>query len=428
MYPNSSTMPLYVAIDIGKNVHSYAAYAGADLSVVLPPCEVRNDRQGYLQFQTWLSEQLAQGEYGPVIVGLEPTGIYHETWADALQQAFATRIQLRLLNPYQTKQKRQQLQSGRQRKTDAIDDQAIAHCLRDGLGNPFWLRQAGQVRWDLWAADFRGVQRERQRLQVHLLTQLDRLWPGALVDVTAFHKAHPKLQLPVPLVLSRPLERSLVRLILEHAPNPYTWVDCSADQIQAFFRTHGRRCGLKTAQKLVDVVHQALLPPLEVAALLADHLQADFARYRQMEERLDQFRHQAEEWVPASPAAVLTTVPGISAFLAAQYLAYVGDVHRFQSADQIWALAGFDVGQDDSGDRRRVGKISKRGEAGFRLVLFSIGLNTSQYCPVIAQAKQRARAHGKGAVGAVIHAAHKANRICYHLLLHQVPFDPQRAR
>jgi hypothetical protein len=33
-----------------------------------------------------------------------------------------------------------------------------------------------------------------------------------------------------------------------------------------------------------------------------------------------------------------------------------------------------------------------------------------------------------GDVAATLHAAHKANRICHHLLYHQVPFDPDRLR
>ncbi len=125
---------------------------------------------------------------------------------------------------------------------------------------------------------------------------------------------------------------------------------------------------------------------------------------------------------------MLTSFPGIGAFLAAQYLAHIIDHRRFDYADQIWSFAGFDVSQDDSGDRRRQGKISKRGSAGLRLVLFRIGLNTSQYCPLIKRTKQRALARGKRNVGAVLHAAHKANRICFHLLTHQIPFDPLVAR
>jgi transposase len=147
-----------------------------------------------------------------------------------------------------------------------------------------------------------------------------------------------------------------------------------------------------------------------------------------LSDRLDYLQHQAESLVEHSPAAVLTTVPGIGPFLAAQYLAYVGDIHRFQHADQIWSMAGFDVEQNDSGDRRRTGKITRRGDPLLRRVLFSIGLSTSQYCPPIARARMSALHRGKKSVGAIIHAAHKANRMCFYLIFHQVSYDPLIAR
>ena len=129
--------------------------------------------------------------------------------------------------------------------------------------------------------------------------------------------------------------------------------------------------------------------------------------------------------MPASPAAVLTTVPGIAPYLAAQYVAFVGEVTRFQRADQIWALAGFDLIQSDSGDRRRTGKLTKRGDGAFRQVLFTIGVTTAKDCPALQATKQRAQRRGKGKVGAVLHAAHKANRLLFRLLRDQVPFDPR---
>lgn len=428
MENDSSTHPLYVSVDIGKNVNTYGGYAGLGLQVLQAPTEVRSNGEGFAQFTKWLTACLQSGTYEPIVVGLEPTGVYHEAWAYAIQQTFGERLELRLLNPYQTKQKRKQLLIGRQRKTDPIDVEAIAHCLRDGLGNPAYLRSGATLRFELWASDYRQTQREQQRLVVRLLTQMDRLWPGALINVKAFQKAHPDLPVPVPLVLSKPLERQRIQLILEHEPNPYAWKSKSIQDVQRFYREHGLRCGAVIAQKLLEVVEQALFPPPELAALLAERLRADFFRYQSLLGRLAYLQQQAEALVPHSEAAVLTSFPGIGAFLAAQYLAYIIDHRRFDYADQIWSFAGFDVSQDDSGDRRRQGKISKRGSAGLRLVLFRIGLNTSQYCPLIQRTKQRALARGKRNVGAVLHAAHKANRICFHLLTHQIPFDPFVAR
>lgn len=428
MCAQSSTVPLYVAIDIGKNVHCFGGYAGMDFQPIGPIQTVRSNRPGYAHFSAWLTQQLSHKRYGPVVVGLEPTGCYHESWAYAIEDDYESQIDLRFLNPYQTKQKRKQLQNGRRRKADPIDVEAIAYCLRDGLGHPARLPRQSAFRFGLWAATFRRVYREQHRSQVNLLSQIDRLWPGALVNVKAFRAAHPEMPEPRPLVLSRPLERQMVQLLLTHAPNPYDWRDLSLSDIQAFFRGHGLPCGPVKTQKVYHVVHGAILLPQDIAAYLAQQLQSDWRRYQVLRSEVDLLRREAEGLVPSTSAAVLTTVPGIDAFLAAGYLAYVVDAQRFQCAGQIWSLAGFDPAQEQSGDGRRVGRMTRRGNPGLRHILYSIGLNTSQCCPAIRRAKERAREHGKGRVGAVIHAAHIANRMCYRLLRDQVAYDPERMR
>jgi transposase len=428
MQNDFSTTPLYVSIDIGKNVHCFGGYAGSGLHLIDPSQEVRSNRSGYETFRNWLQRQITNTHYHPIVVGLEPTRIYHEAWAYAIQQDFFNQIDFRFLNPYQTRQKRRQLQNGRKKKTDPIDVEAIAICLRDGEGNPACLPGQQNVRFDVWAADFRQTYREHQRLQLSILAQWDRLWPGALVNVKAFQKAHPHLEPPQPLVLSHPLERQLIRIILAENPNPYFWQTLDTVALQEFFHTKGLRCGPSTAQRIAQAAHEALLPPPHFVDTLAERLRKDFHYFLELVTRLDQLQQQAESLMPASPAAVLTTVPGIGAYLAAQYLAYVVDPHRFEHADQIWSMAGFDVQRDDSGDRRKTGRITRRGDPAFRNVLFSIGLNTSQYCPAIARARKQALLHGKKNIGAIIHAAHKANRMCFYLILHQVPYDPNLAR
>ncbi len=65
-----------------------------------------------------------------------------------------------------------------------------------------------------------GVSRG-QRLQLSILTQWDRLWPGVLVDGKAFQKVHPQRKPPQPLVRSRPHDRQLVGYLLDENPNHY---------------------------------------------------------------------------------------------------------------------------------------------------------------------------------------------------------------
>lgn len=425
MQTHSSISPLYVAIDIGKNVHSYAAYSGAQMAVVQPPTEVLSVRSGYAGFCDQLRGWIASGDYAPIVLGMEPTGIYHEAWLDQLLSEFGSAVEIRLLNTLAVRQKREQLHSGRKKKSDALDDQAMAYCLRDNLGYPAHPRQAEALRFALWATAIRQTQRALYRLNVQVLTQVERLWPGMLLNVAAFEAAHPALTPPEPLVRVKPLTRQVLQTLLRCRPNPYDWLPATPDTIQACFHAQHLRCGPSLTHKMLTILDRTLFPAAPIAALLAEQLRTDFGRYQQLAEHWTQLLSQADALVPHSPAAVLTTVPGIAAFLAAQYAAFVGDVTRFQSADQIWSTAGFDPRQDDSGDRRRVGKLSKRGDGAFRQVLFTLGLTTANALPAVDAARQRARKHGKGKIGAILHAAHKVNRLCFRLLRDQVPFDPR---
>lgn len=425
---------LFVTLDIGKNVQWCAGYEGYDLKPVVEPFKVRSDRSGFERVTGVIDGLLASGRYERVVLGHEPTGIYHQAWSRALYDRYEPhrsgqaqpQLDYQFLNPLLTKRQREQLARGRKRKTDAADLRAIAFCLRDGQGQPAFLPTDQAVRFQLWGQAYDQTRRALLRQTVQLIGQLDRLWPGLVVNVKRFRQVHPDLEPPTPLVLSKPLERQRVRALLEHCPNPHDFLALGQAGIQAFYRTHLGRCGSATARLAFGLVQQAVLPPPDIAALLAEQIQADFAYYLSLEQRFQTLADQAELLVPGSPAQVLDTIPGVSPLLAARYLAHLGHPQRFISASEIWAFAGFDLVTEESGDFRRVGHITKKGDPGLRDTLYLIGLHTAQNVPAMAQAKQRALKRGKSEVLATLHAAHKANRLCQHLLYHQRPFDPNR--
>ena len=432
----TTSQTLFVVLDIGKNVHWLGGYRGFGLQPVVEPLAVRSDRSGFAQVTTVVDALLVSGDYDQVILGHEPSGVYHEAWARALYERYVSArpaeaqppVIYRYLNPLLSKRAREQLTQGRLRKTDRLDLVAIARCLREGDGQPAYLPTVAALRFQRWGENYRQLVQERQRLTVALLSQLDRLWPGAVVNVRRFQQMHPDLDVPVPLVLSKPLERERVQAILCHCPNPYEFLALSETGVQAFFRTHLGRSGPATARLAYQVAQNAILPPPDIAVLLAEELQADFQHYLALAQRLAQLQQQVYTLLPGSPAEVLTTIPGVSPFLAARYLAYVGHPQRFDKASQIWAFAGFDPVTAESGDARRIGHISCKGRPGFRDTLFLIGLHTANHLPAFAQTKQQALTRGKGHVAAIIHVAHRANRLCHHLLYHQVPFDPDQVR
>jgi len=100
-------------------------------------------------------------------------------------------------------------------------------------------------------------------------------------------------------------------------------------------------------------------------------------------------------------------VPGISALLAARSRSVVaiGQAACYQTAAQIWALAGYDLVTEESGDTKRLGHITKRGSPAFRDALYQIGYHTASQCPPIGHTFLDARARGLDEVAATIHAA-----------------------
>lgn len=431
-----ATSSVFVPIDVGKNVNWFAVYAGLELETLVEPRKVRTTRAGLEQLTDVVDALLHGGRYTHIVSAMEPTGIYHENWARALEARYAAYsspdsvpcFDFRLINPLVVKRRRSTLEGGRPRSTDPIALRAIALCLRDDLGDPASITSSGGLPFALWAQDLRQSQRQERALKRMLHAHLDRLWPGLLVDVRRFRDMHPDLEPPQPLVDTRPLTRLSVQAVVLHGPDPYQFLDLDVDGIQAFFRQHVGRCGRTTAERAYRAVADAVLPPAPIAARLASKLQANARRYYDLVDHIADLDRQADELVPGSPAEVLTTVPGIGNQLAARYLAYLKHHRRFDTAAQVWAYAGFDLVTEESGDRQRLGKITKKGHPGLRDTLFLIGFNTAQRIPAIARIKTRASRRGKGDVGATLHAAHRMNRICYRLLYDQVPFDLSRLR
>ena len=428
VYQYAPQRVLLVALDMGKDVHVTMMRTLAE-QLLLPPTKLPTLATGYACFRGWLLGAVASGRYDLVLVGHEPTGVYHEAWQQQLlvdlapyRQADARPVvRYRLLNPTLVKRERQR-QTHRSRKSDALDVQAMTNLLAAGAGNevtPF-TPAVSQLRHTL--SQWRYLSKEQKRRTTQLLRTFDRLWPGALGDAQAYARTHPDLPPLLHLVDSRPLQRTTVRLLLEHCPDPHQLRQLGAAGIRQLFHDHGQRCGEQTAQRILTVAQQSLLPPPSFTAWLGEQVQADFAHYRQAECDLLALQNQAEALLPATPAQVLTTLPGVSPFFAARYFAALGDHRRFTSAAHIWAFAGFDPSQHDSGNQHFTGGLSHRGAPFLRATLFQLGFQASLHSPDCAKAFARARQRGLTPTEAIIHVANKVNRIFFALLTTQQPF------
>lgn len=422
------SIPIVLAsIDIGKSLNVFCVYDAQELSPQMEPMTVITWKSGFEEVAAKLREYLSQS---PVRLGMEPTGVYSENWGRAIQERFseeisAGRLEFRLVNPHQVKLARQQLQRGRARKTDAIDTQAIASCLQVKEGQAARFDTVEETRFRLWASRSRQLGEAKSRLKIEVGTQVDRFWPGALVNVKRFKNAYPRLTPPRPLVETRPLERKTVQIILTYQPNPYRIREMGDVEIQSFLRQHGGRAGQKTVSRIRQCAEEALLPPPEVMDLYLAHFKPTWQQYLALKQQEQALEAQAQAWFGEGDSALLATIPGITLYMAARYIAAIRSVDRFDHADRIWAYAGFDPRLYQSGNTRRLGHLSKRGQPDLRDTLFQMGTLARHHAPHFRAVYQRVlpRFGAKGKVGATIHVTRKLNRVMFQMLKTQTPYN-----
>ena len=122
---------------------------------------------------------------------------------------------------------------------------------------------------------------------------------------------------------------------------------------------------------------------------------------------------------------LLTSIPGIGDHTAANFIAEVSDVSRFDSAGQLAAYAGLTPYQHDSGSSvHRPGRLVKTGNTRFRTAFYMPALAAMTHNPIIVALVERLRAGGKKPMTIVGAVMRKLVHLAYGVLKHRQPFDP----
>jgi transposase len=130
--------------------------------------------------------------------------------------------------------------------------------------------------------------------------------------------------------------------------------------------------------------------------------------------------------LPATPFAVLATVPGWATIRASGYGAAVGDPARWPGPGQIYRASGLSPMQYESAGKRRDGRISREGSVTLRRALIDLGIGLWLNEPAAKAYADRLRARGKKGGVIACALAHRANRIAYALVRDQHCYDSTR--
>jgi transposase len=111
--------------------------------------------------------------------------------------------------------------------------------------------------------------------------------------------------------------------------------------------------------------------------------------------------------------AVLTRIPGVGAFIALLVIAEVGDVTRFPSARHLASWAGLTPRVRNSGERVRLGSISRQGSAHLRWGLVQAAQTAVQADGLLKATYERIK-HRRGSKVAKVAVAREILTLCYY--------------
>jgi transposase len=129
--------------------------------------------------------------------------------------------------------------------------------------------------------------------------------------------------------------------------------------------------------------------------------------------------------------ALLATAPSVGPLTASAVVATIDDVTRFASAHQFEAFLGLVPGERSSGEKRRVGRITKAGNSRARYLLVEAGwriLRSKSPETAALRAWALKIAARRGNRIAVVALARRLAGILYAMWRDNVPYNPTKLR
>lgn len=348
----SSKDYLIVGIDVAKD-KNHAFFGTATGRTILRRLLFENNRSGFEQLMTRVSQLQVQHGLSRVVYGLEPTGNYHKP----LSSWLIRQGQMLVLLSNKVIAENRQTMDGRWDKNDPKDSANVADLVAQGKCQFFEVPDLELVQVRNLLSLRRRLKRDEHsvRMQIRngLVTkyfpEFDRHWGSSLTENLA-----------------------IVRWCLDP-------LKISSMGFEEFVRRVTRKDrGLRQLKRLKRIYEAAALSigcPMDDAAEFEARLLVD--RLEGVREQIDRTEAAIKDVCSGfSSYRRLLTIPGFGPYVASMVLARIGDPHRFRGRKQLIRLAGFDLNAKRSGKRSNdaVPVISKRGNSELRYALYQAAL------------------------------------------------------
>ena len=339
----------------------------------------------------------------------EATGVYSRRLQAFLEENGYAYTQL---NPLEAKK---QLDSLRVRKTDKIDAETLAIFQFVLNRKPTYIQE--EVYQEL-----RDLSRFYQNLTEDIVRTKNRL--------------HKVLQVTFPEmenILSTPTREQYWNLVMTFPYKDFV-LELSKDELlEGIRQSTSKRISNKRvaylAQKLAALANQSYCAVKKNSPILEEVRYYAKELLRLSEQRQAVLEQMVELAQPLPEYEILLSIPGIAETTATSMIGELGDIRRFQSANQINAFIGIDLRHYESGNFLAKEHITKRGNPYARKILFKCIHNIAaashtNHCHIEDFYEKRKRqSQTTSTKPHTIASIHRLIRTMYYLITHNKLYD-----
>ena len=339
----------------------------------------------------------------------EATGVYSRRLQAFLEENGYAYTQL---NPLEAKK---QLDSLRVRKTDKIDAETLA------ISQFVLNRKPTYIQEEVYQ-ELHDLSRFYQNLTEDIVRTKNRL--------------HKVLQVTFPEmenILSPPTREQYWNLVMTFPYKDFVLELSKDEPLESIRQSTSKRISNKRvaylAQKLAALANQSYCTVKKNSPILEEVRYYAKELLRLSEQRQAVFEQMVELAQPLPEYEILLSIPDIAETTATSMIGELGDIRRFQSANQINAFIGIDLRHYESGNFLAKEHITKRGNPYARKILFKCIHNIAaashtNHCHIEDFYEKRKRqSQTTSTKPHTIASIHRLIRTMYYLITHNKLYD-----
>lgn len=359
--------------------------------------QLDDNRQGHDILKTVLQEQIEKHHLNMLYCAVESTGGFENNWYSTLIGLSKTmKLKIARLNPGGVQKN---VAAGLNRNvTDALSAQYIAEYL---ISHPEKVNYAEQS--SLYSS-FRSVHRHIQlqlKQQTQLINQLKMLLYSGFPEMVCYCKRS------IPM---------WVLEILAKYPSAASIVNVSIDKL-----TKIKHVTSDKAQSIIKKAKMGVGSRTDAPqGFLIKSLAAQLIAKQQL---IEGHKDYLEKNCKGEDIALVDSITGIGPYSAAAIMVEIEDISRFASPKKLVSYFGLQPELKDSGDKKGVSRMSKKGRSSVRGILYmcaqSAVIHDEHFKRIYHNQRKKTMGHNQ-ALGVVMH---KMLRIIWGVLTHKTPYQ-----